>query len=97
MNNKNNGNPWVVIGACLLGLQLLKTCSTTNTNQQPVIIAPQQRPIYVVPAEGNTQAQPGGQTCNAFGCGANPNAFGSSPYGECNAFGCPGPKQENTY
>ena len=29
------------------------------------------------------------QTCNMWGCGVNPNMWGSSPNGECNMWGCP--------
>ena len=68
-------------------------------SQQPMIVAPPQRPIYIAPAQQQpqVQAQPGGQTCNVFGCGAAPNVFGSSPHGECTVFGCPGPQRENQY
>ncbi len=40
---------------------------------------------------GNTRGRGSGptQTCNAWGCGVDPNPWGSSPNGTCNAWGCP--------
>lgn len=29
------------------------------------------------------------QKCNVYGCGYNPNVYGSSPRGTCTVYGCP--------
>lgn len=48
---------------------------------------PKQIPMPAPPEVIHTPQLP--QVCNVHGCGAAPNVYGSSPYGECNVYGCP--------
>lgn len=66
--------------------QQMQINNSQNSPQPQYVPVPQQPQYIPVPVPVPQQPH---QTCNAWGCGQAPNAWGASPNGVCTAWGCP--------